>query len=72
MRLTAISSHFPAVLPPKMSMFNSHMKDSHSVISNKTRLYTKKSYSYNKNPESLCYEQRHMSVLILIETIIGY
>ena len=51
---------------------SSHMKDSHSVISNKTRLYTKKTYSYNKNPESLCYEQRHMSVLILIETIIGY
>ena len=32
----------------------------------------KKTHSYNKYPESLCYEQKHMSVLILIETIIKY
>jgi len=24
----------------------------------------KKAYSYNKNPESVCYEQKHMIVLI--------
>jgi len=29
-------------------------------------------HSYNKNPESLCYEQKHMSVLIWTETIIKY
>ena len=32
----------------------------------------KKTYAYDKNPESLCYEQKHMSVLIWIETIIEY
>jgi len=30
----------------------------------------KKTYSYNKNRESLYYDQKHMSVFILIETII--
>jgi len=33
---------------------------------------TKKTYSYNKNPESLRYEQKHMSVLIWNETIMEY
>jgi len=33
---------------------------------------TKKTYAYDKNPESLCYEQKHMSVLISTETIIEY
>jgi len=28
-------------------------------------------YLYNKNPENLCYEQKHMSVLVWIETIIN-
>jgi len=32
----------------------------------------KKTYSYNKNPESLCYKQIHTSVLLCIETIIEY
>ena len=32
----------------------------------------KKTYAYDKNPERLCYEQKHMSVLIWIETIIEY
>jgi len=40
--LTAISSHCLAALPTKMSVFNSHMQGSHSVISNKRILYTKK------------------------------
>jgi len=35
-------------------------------------MHTKKTYSYNKNPESLCYEHKCMSVLILIETIFEY
>jgi len=70
--LTAISSHCLAALPAKMSMWNSHMQGSHSVISNEPRLHTKKkkTYSYNKNPENLCYEQKHMTVLMGIETII--
>jgi len=35
--------------------------------------YTKKSpYLYNKNPETLCYKQNHMRVLIWIETTIEY
>ena len=32
----------------------------------------KKTYSYNKNPERLCYEQKHMSVPVWIETTIEY
>jgi len=32
----------------------------------------KKTYVYDKNPESLCYEQKHMSALFLMETIIEY
>jgi len=39
----------------------SRFMDSHSVISNKPRLHTKKQYSYNKNPESLRCEEKHMS-----------
>jgi len=35
-------------------------------------LHTKKTYSYNKNPESVCYEQKHASVLIWIQTRIEY
>jgi len=35
---------------------------SHSVISNKPRLHTKKkTHSYNKKPESLHSSQKHMS-----------
>jgi len=41
-------------------------------LSNTTRLHTKTTYSYNENPESLCYEQKRMSVLIWTETIIKY
>ena len=52
-----------------MSVFISHMQGSHSVISNKPRLHIKKTYSNNKNPESLCHEQKHMSALIRIERI---
>ena len=38
-----------------------------------SRLHTKtKPYSCNKNPESVCYEQKYMSVLIWIEKIIEY
>jgi len=55
--------HCLAALPAKMFVFNSHMKGSHSVISNTTRLHTK-TYSYNENPESLRYEQKRMSVFI--------
>jgi len=40
--LTAISSHCLAALPAKISVFNSHMQGSLSVISNKSRLHTKK------------------------------
>jgi len=40
--------HCLAALPAKMSVFNSHMQGSHSVISNKPRSYTKNPYSYNK------------------------
>jgi len=37
---------------------------SHSMISNKPRLHTEKNTcSHNENPESLCYEQKHTSVL---------
>jgi len=32
----------------------------------------KKTYSYNKNRENMRYEQKHMTVLICIETIIEY
>jgi len=56
--------HCLAALPAKMSVFDNHMQSSHSVIANKPRSYTKKNYSYNKNPETLCYEQKHMSVFI--------
>jgi len=42
--------HCLAALPAKMSVFNSHMQGSHSVISNKFMLHTKiNPYSYNKN-----------------------
>jgi len=45
--------HCLAALPAKMSMCNSHMQGSHSVISNKLRLHTKiNPYSYNKNSSS--------------------
>jgi len=40
------------------------------MISNKPRLHTKKNYSYDKNPQSFCYEQKYMS--LVIETIIVY
>jgi len=56
--------HCLAALPTKMSVFKSYIQGSHSVISNKPRLRTKKTYAYDKNPESLCNEQKHMSVLI--------
>jgi len=57
--------HCLAALPAKMSVFNSHMQGSHSEISNTPQVaQRKKTYSYNKNPESLCYEQKHMNVLI--------
>jgi len=36
--------HCLAALPAKMSVFNRHMQDSHSVISNKPRLHTKKKH----------------------------
>jgi len=36
--------HCLAKLLDKISVFNSHMQDSHSVISNKTTLNTKKTY----------------------------
>jgi len=37
---------------------------SHSTISHTPKLRTeKKTYSYNENPESLCYEQNHRNVL---------
>jgi len=61
-----------AALRASMSVFSSHMQGSHSVISNKPRLHTKKRYSYNKNPGSSCYEQKHVSVLIGIEAINEY
>jgi len=64
--------HCLSALPAKMSVFNSHMQDSHSVISNKPRLHSKKTYWCNKNPGSLFYEQKHTSVHILIETVIEY
>ena len=48
------------------------MQGSHSAISNKPRLHTKSPYSFNENPENLCYEQKHISVLIWIATIIEY
>jgi len=58
----------PAAFPSKMPVFNSHiMQDSLSVVSSKPRLHTKKKQkqnSFNKNPESLCYEQKHISALI--------
>jgi len=41
-------------------------------ISNKPRLHTKKIHSYKNNTESLCYEQKHMNVLIWIETTMEY
>jgi len=59
--------HCLIALPAKMSVFTSHMQGSHSVISNKPGLHTKKkqySYQNNINPESLGCEQKHMSVLI--------
>jgi len=53
--------HRLAALPAKMSVFNSHMQDSHSVVSNKPLWsHTKNTYSCNKNTESSCYEQKHM------------
>ena len=64
--------HCLAAKPAKMFVFNSHMQGFHSVISNKPRLHTKKTYSYNKNPKSLGCEQKHMSGFIWIETIIEY
>jgi len=39
--------HCFAALPTKMSVFNSHVPVSHSVISNKPKLHTKKTYSHN-------------------------
>ena len=56
-----VSLHY---LPRLLSVFNSHMQGSHSVISNKPRLHTR------KKTESLSYEQKHMTVLIWINTII--
>jgi len=64
--------HSLAALPTKMIVINSHMQDSHSVISNKPDCTPKTTYSYNKKTESLCYEQKHTSVLIWIETTIEY
>jgi len=43
--LTAISSHCLAALHAKISVFNIHIQGSHSLISNKPRLHTKKTYS---------------------------
>ena len=50
------------------------VQQSHAGLSFRDFKYTqvaqrKKTYSYNKNSESLCYEQKHMNVLIWIETI---
>ena len=56
--------HCLAALPAKMSVFNNHMQGSLSVVLKKDIAHHKKTYSYNKNPESLCYGQKHMSVLI--------
>jgi len=39
--------HSLTALPAKMSVFNSHVQGSHSVISNKHRLHTKKTYSHH-------------------------
>jgi len=39
--------HCLAALPAKISVFNYHMQGSHSVVSNKPRLHTKKLYLYN-------------------------
>jgi len=47
-----------------MSVFNNHMQGSHSVISKKEIAHPKIPYSCNKNPESLCYGLKHMSVLV--------
>ena len=65
--------HCLAAFPAKMSVFNSHMQNVHSVISNKPRLHTKNNiHACNKNPESLYYEQEYMSFLIWTEMIIEY
>jgi len=48
----------------KMTVFNNYMQCSHSMISKKDIAHQKNPYSYNKNPESFCNGQKHMSVLI--------
>ena len=62
--------HCLAALPAKMSAFSSHM---HRISDKNKRIaHQQNPYPYNKNPDSLCYEQKHMSVLIWIETIFEY
>jgi len=44
--------HGLTALPAKMSVFNSHMQGSHSMISNKPDCTPKTTYSYNKNQKA--------------------
>jgi len=72
--LSAVSyCHCLAALRAKMSVFNIHMHAGPPFIDFKyTHIAYQKAYSYNKNPESLCYKQEHVSVLICIQTTIEY
>ena len=63
--------HCLAALPAKMSVFNVTCRASIKLFQINSDYTPKDPYSYNKNQESLCHEQKHMSVLIWIETIIN-
>jgi len=53
---------FPT-MPNNFKLCPTHFWDAHSVILNKPRLHTKEPLFVQKK-QSLCYEQKHMSVLI--------
>ena len=55
--------HCLAALPAKMSAFICLMQGSHSVISNKSRLATKKTYSYNKTQKT-CVTNKNIRVCL--------
>jgi len=63
--------HCLAALPAKMSVFKSHMPATFQWLQMNPDYTEKRTQSYNENPESLCCQQKHMRVLIWIETVIG-
>jgi len=55
--------HCLVALHVKRSVFNSHMQGSHSVISNKARLHTKKTYS-SKKTQKACVMNKNIWVCV--------